>query len=191
MSAACSSSTRHERRRTHMSTKVLRLCSAIDCSSIRLVCVVFALFQTCGVGAEELSGIAHVLDGDSLRVGKTEMRLHGIDAPESRQLCTIGTEQWACGQSATRALREILGSSAVRCVWTKRDHYGRAIATCFKDGVLVNSKMVATGMALAYAKYSKRYVADELLARKHRRGIWRSTFIEPWKWRRAHPRARS
>ena len=156
---------------------------------MRLLCAVSALLLSVHVGALEVSGIAQVLDGDSLRIGKIEMRLHGIDAPESRQTCIVGGERWACGRSATRALREILGRSPVRCAWTIRDRYGRAIATCFKDGVVVNSKMVRTGMAIAYAKYSNRYIADEVEARKLQRGIWRSTFVEPWKWRRAHPRS--
>ncbi|MDA0823197.1 MAG: thermonuclease family protein [Proteobacteria bacterium] len=154
----------------------------------RLIGALFTLLLSFNVDALGVTGIAQVLDGDSLRIGKIEMRLHGIDAPESRQTCIVSSEPWACGQSATRALREILGRSPVRCTWTERDQYRRAIATCFKDGVLVNSKMVAIGMALAYAKYSERYVADEVEARKFRRGIWRSTFMEPWKWRRAHPR---
>ncbi|HLA03356.1 MAG TPA: thermonuclease family protein, partial [Aestuariivirga sp.] len=33
------------------------------------------------------SGSVHVVDGDSLRKGDTDIRLHGIDAPEYRQSC--------------------------------------------------------------------------------------------------------
>lgn len=144
------------------------------------------LFLICPpAGAGEISGRAEILDGDSLKIGELEIRLHGIDAPEGRQRCEIDGHEWACGRSATRALSEMLGRATVRCTWTERDSYKRALATCFKNGQNVNAKLVSHGMALAYTKYSDRYVAEEALARANRSGLWRSNFIPPWAWRRA------
>ena len=139
--------------------------------------------------AGEISGRAEVLDGDSLRIGQLEIRLHGIDAPEGRQTCTIDGHEWACGRGATQALAEMLGQTAVRCTWTERDAYQRALATCFKDGTNINAKLVAQGMALAYRRYSDRYISHEVLARSRARGLWRSDFAAPWAWRRAHQTA--
>ncbi|MFN7308848.1 MAG: thermonuclease family protein, partial [Acetobacteraceae bacterium] len=34
-----------------------------------------------------LQGEARAIDGDTLQVGDTRLRLHGIDAPELRQTC--------------------------------------------------------------------------------------------------------
>jgi len=39
------------------------------------------------VAQEQLSGVASVIDGDTLEIHGTRIRLHGIDAPESAQLC--------------------------------------------------------------------------------------------------------
>jgi endonuclease YncB( thermonuclease family) len=52
-----------------------------------------------------LSGVPRIIDGDTIRIGNTRIRLHGIDAPEARQTCTIadGTE-WRCGQEATNGI---------------------------------------------------------------------------------------
>ena len=48
----------------------------------------------------------------------------------------------------------------------------------------INSLMVKKGWALAYRKYSKKYVKDEFIAKSNKAGMWSGDFIEPWKWRR-------
>jgi hypothetical protein len=48
-------------------------------------CIVLA--QASGVSAAEVSGPARVIDGDTLDIGTTRVRLFGIDAPESAQRC--------------------------------------------------------------------------------------------------------
>ena len=44
--------------------------------------------------------------------------------------------------------------------------------------------MVKRGWALAYRKYSKKYVKDEAIAKLNNAGMWAGKFIAPWKWRR-------
>ena len=39
-------------------------------------------------------------------------------------------------------------------------------------------------MALAYRKYSKRYVPEEDKARAAKRGMWAGEFVAPWDWRK-------
>ena len=66
-------------------------------------CLVLA--EASGVLAAEVSGPARVIDGDTLDIGTTRVRLFGIDAPESAQRCKDAKlAEWACGRSATRAL---------------------------------------------------------------------------------------
>ena len=51
---------------------------------------------------QAFTGVARVIDGDTIHVGETRVRLEGIDAPESNQTCKRATgEEWACGAEAT------------------------------------------------------------------------------------------
>ena len=47
---------------------------------------------------------AYVRDGDTIDIAGERIRLHGIDAPESRQTCVADGVTWPCGQCATAAL---------------------------------------------------------------------------------------
>ena len=48
----------------------------------------------------------------------------------------------------------------------------------------INGWLVKNGYAVAYRKYSKRYVLQEQYAKKNKLGLWRGNFLEPEKWRR-------
>src|SRR5262245_8296080 len=51
-----------------------------------------------------ITGIASVIDGDTIEIHGQRIRLFGIDAPESGQLCVRPTgERWRCGQQASFA----------------------------------------------------------------------------------------
>ncbi len=55
------------------------------------------------VALADVPGQASVIDGDSIEGHGTRIRLHGIDAPESGQLCYIGGKRWRCGKDAANA----------------------------------------------------------------------------------------
>ena len=131
-----------------------------------------------------LSGLARVVDGDTLHVDRVRVRLHGIDAPESAQRCRTSGRLWPCGQEATRALARRIGGRPVACEERDRDRYGRVVAVCTVAGLDLNRWMVAEGWAFAYRRYSRDYVAAESRARAARRGIWRGEAVAPWDWRR-------
>jgi endonuclease YncB( thermonuclease family) len=107
-----------------------------------------------------LAGTASVIDGDTIEVHGTRIRLHGIDAPESRQECRRpdGTT-WRCGQQAALALSDHIGRRPVSCKPPDRDRYGRVIATCSLSSGELNRWMVANGWAVSYRRYSLDYVA--------------------------------
>ncbi len=141
-------------------------------------------------GAETLIGDVRVIDGDTLAVAGQHIRLEGIDAPESRQTCSRDGRQWACGKAATQAMRKLVGRNTLRCRVSGRGKYGRAIGACFANGRDLQQELVRQGLALAYRRYSTRYVPDEDAAREAQRGLWSGSFIEPWRWRR-HQQSRS
>ena len=133
---------------------------------------------------QTIVGAASVIDGDTIEVHGARIRMHGIDAPESRQECirSDGTS-WRCGQQAALALSDRIGRATVRCEPRDRDRYGRVVAVCFKGAEDLDRWMVATGWAVAYRKYSLDYVADEERAKRARLGIWSGNFEMPWDWR--------
>ena len=129
-----------------------------------------------------ISGPARVVDGDTMDVRGTRIRLFGIDAPERDQMCRDRKRSWACGQRATRALRDRIGNRTVRC--DERDREDRIVAVCRAGAVELNQWMVREGWALAYRHFTRSYVDEENRARAARRGIWRGEFVPPWDWRR-------
>ena len=44
--------------------------------------------------------------------------------------------------------------------------------------------MVLSGYAVAYRKYSKKFVSHENLAKKEKLGLWAGKFEMPWEWRK-------
>src|SRR3546814_7992113 len=61
------------------------------------------LFRAPGIAmpAPTVEGRATVTDGDTVKIGRHRIRLHGIDAPESQQYCTLGSRQYACGTNVS------------------------------------------------------------------------------------------
>jgi len=159
---------------------------------LALVVAVLALSSASSVaGGAEVSGRARVIDGDSLRVGDTEIRLFGIDAFEGRQTCERGGAPWACGDAAADRLRALVGSREIACEKKDTDSYGRTVAVCRNGGVDVGAEMVRSGLALAYRHYSNDYVDEENEARAAHRGAWAGTFTAPWDERHAGSDART
>ncbi len=102
----------------------------------------------------DVAGVASVIDGDSLEVAGERIRLHGIDAPESRQHCRLDGKPWQCGKDAANALADKIGRRPVRCEDLGRDRYKRIIARCTVAGEDMGAWMVSQGWALAYRRYS-------------------------------------
>lgn len=139
------------------------------------------------VSTEVVSGRARVIDGDTLDIRGTRIRLEGIDAPESSQTCArrwLGS--WRCGLAATQALEALVKDRDVRCDGVGRDKYGRLLAICRAGETEINARMVSEGNAWAFVKYSSRYVAEEASARAARVGIWSAETEPAWIYRDRH-----
>ena len=135
---------------------------------------------------EILGSVPRIVDADTLEVAGQKVRLQGIDAPESGQSCRQATgHRYQCGEHATQALRTRIGADAVTCTIEGRDRYMRALGICYAaDGTDLNGWLVRQGHALAYRRYSTKYVPQEDQAKASRAGLWAGAFIKPWAWRR-------
>jgi endonuclease YncB( thermonuclease family) len=140
------------------------------------------------VSSADLSGRAHVFDGDTIEVGGERVRLIGIDAPEGRQTCTAGGRTYRCGADATKAVKQMIGGRPVECTVYGRDRYGRALAECFTDCSSINAAIARAGRALAWypatgAVLGPRYDDAEAEAATAGAGMWLGEFVQPWVWR--------
>jgi endonuclease YncB( thermonuclease family) len=131
-----------------------------------------------------ITGLGRVVDGDTLDVGHTRVRLEGIDAPEIAQTCqTAMGETWPCGALAASMLRKLAEHQDLACDRKGTDRYHRVLATCFADGIDIDEAMVRAGFAWAYVRYSTAYVLVELEARKEKIGVWQGPAVAPWDFR--------
>lgn len=113
--------------------------------------VVALLAEIPAAAGEPIVGRASVVDADKIAVGKVRVRFHGVDAPESQQLCSDGDgDTYRCGREAAFALDRFLAASRpTRCEPVELDRYGRVFGVCFRaDGVNVNRWFVASGNAV-------------------------------------------
>lgn len=150
-----------------------------------LLPALFALSPILSASASTISGTASVIDADTLEIHGERIRLHAVDAPEAGQRCTLpdGTA-WRCGRDASLALADRIGGAPVSCEVLDTDRYGRAVARCRQRRTDLGAWLVKRGWAVAYRQYGADYVGAEDQAREAGRGVWGSTFVMPWEWRK-------
>ncbi len=139
-------------------------------------------------------GKANVTDGDTIKINDQKIRLFGIDAPEKKQFCKEVylsflifnfKRDYKCGEKSTNALKKKIQGKNIRClVQNNKDRYRRNIGICYLKKQDINSWLVKNGYAIAYRRYSKKYINDEQHAADNKLGIWQGTFMKPEKWRR-------
>src|SRR5260370_37811602 len=132
--------------------------------------------------ADDLTGQASVIDGDTLEIHGTRIRLWGIDAPESSQLCRgDDSQQYRCGAKSANDLDAYIARRPVLCVAVSLDQYGRTVAICSVDGVNLGEWLVRYGLAFDWPQYSKRkYDAAQRDTEHAGRGMGTGSYVEPW-----------
>jgi endonuclease YncB( thermonuclease family) len=133
----------------------------------------------------EVTGRASVVDGDTLEIHGTRIRLWGIDAPESTQLCRgEDSLQYRCGAKAANELAAFISGRPVSCKPVTIDRYSRTVASCAAGGIDLSDWLVRQGLALDWPRYSQgRYAEAQAEAHRNERGIWSGSFVEPWRYR--------
>lgn len=128
-----------------------------------------------------ISGVAYVIDGDTLVIRKRHIRLFGIDAFEHDQTCG----RFRCGLEARKTLRNLINGRPLTCEKQAIDTYGRTVAICKTSaGLDIGGEMVRRGLAVAYRSFSTQYLDEEAYAKSHRLGAWAHGFKSPLQYRR-------
>ena len=139
----------------------------------------------------DVTGKVHVIDGDTFDVGKTRVRLFGIDAPETDQDCADAQNaNWPCGEWVNAQVRALYQGKKATCQQIDRDRYGRVVARCSVDGADVGRTLVSAGLAFAYRRYSMDYDLDEKGAAVNARGLHASRVQSPEQFRAARTTGR-
>lgn len=135
---------------------------------------------------DTISGDVKATDGDSLRMGDHRIRLYGIDAPESAQRCEIDDQDapWTCGRTSRKILQGLTKDVDVSCE-VKDFHRDRLVSVCSAGGEDLSYQMVRRGWAVAYERFSMKYVPAEISARRAGIGLWneRVSFEHPHDYR--------
>jgi endonuclease YncB( thermonuclease family) len=153
---------------------------------MRLRVVMLAAMMLVGAAAQaaDLSGLARVIDGSTLAIDGTKIRLERIEAPETDQVCLNSKgARWNCGIEARDQLAAHIAGREIKCSLNDIDTLPHKLATCYLAGEDLNDWIVQQGWALPYYRQSFVYVHAEKEARAQKRGLWQGAFIAPRDWR--------
>ncbi len=147
--------------------------------------------------------IANAIDGETLFMGGTEVKLFGIDSVEGDQVCQDANgADYACGRRATQALQSLVQRDLVVCLPLFAIGDSRVVGHCevVEDGGFepvspiefmeefrpnnLSRLMVADGHAVAIGLGTRFFGAEQDEAQALRQGIWQGSFQPPGNWRR-------
>lgn len=138
--------------------------------------------------ASALVARGRAIDGDTVSF---DVRLHGADAYERKQLCSNAGGCWQCGKEAQDYASRLLKSGNATIRFTGDQSYGRPVGTVEIAGQDLGEAMIAAGLAVPVTSYLKndpdrarRYLAAYDAARAGHRGAHAGSFLEPARWRR-------
>ena len=95
--------------------------------------IFFSLFINL-VNAETISGVAKIIDADTIKINNNKIRLFGIDAPELDQLCKKKYlsiiifsfyKNYKCGEKSALILKKYLNDKLIKCNIQGKDRYKR------------------------------------------------------------------
>jgi endonuclease YncB( thermonuclease family) len=151
----------------------------------KLFATALALALSSPALAETIIGQASVIDGDTLEIHGQRIRLSGIDAPESNQLCRGDDSlQYRCGAKAANELDEHIAGRPVSCEGIGQDQYGRTVAVCSIGREDVAGWLVRNGFAFDWPRYSNgKYAGAQKEAERAGLGVWAGSYVVPWSYR--------
>jgi len=118
-----------------------------------------------------------IVDGETLVLNETIIRLDGIAAPPRGQICrTPDGGQTDCGAEAAAALATLVRGRDITCRLVGRDREGFPRAICRAGEQELNRALVAAGWARARADMPG-LAPEEATARATGRGLWRAGWL--------------
>lgn len=96
--------------------------------------------------SRELSGKCYVIDGDTIIIQRTKIRLAGVDAPELDQ---------PYGQKSKWAMVNICKGQVVTVKLNGETSYDRLVGTCYlSDGRDIGAELIKQGLAVDFGYFS-------------------------------------
>ena len=135
------------------------------------------------IGVAHAKNAVKVIDGDTIHIGSKKYRFSGIDTPEMKQTCKKDNQIVMCGVIAKNALVKKINKQQVNCKEEEIDRYKRIVAECFVNNESLSKYLVRNGHAVAYRRYSMKFVEDEDYAKQNKLGLWSMSFDYPWDYR--------
>ena len=120
-----------------------------------------------------------VVDGDTLRLRDTVIRLLGVAAPARGTGCGQASDAPIdCGGRASVILAGLVSHGTTECRLDGRDDSGRPLGLCRSGGVEINRAVVESGWATAGPDQPALDVAEHA-AQAQRRGLWATGVSRP------------
>lgn len=126
--------------------------------------------------------VIRVHDGDTITVVNNEkmnIRLYGIDAPESNQLFGLESKQF---------LSDLILDKEVTININEQDFWGRSVGEVIINDINVNHELLKNGLAWWMNEYYPNDLELKDLedsARDRKLGLWsQENPVSPWRWRK-------
>jgi endonuclease YncB( thermonuclease family) len=105
-----------------------------------------------------------------------------MDAPEPDQMGLVGNALYPCGRESAEFLAKLIGDKPVTLFIDGEIVAGKQPAgPCFGGEIQLQLEMVRNGWAVSAHSGMDAW---ELIAREHKRGLWRGRFVAPKRWRK-------
>jgi len=136
-----------------------------------------------GAGADDLVGQASVIDGEEIH--QKRIRLWGIDAPETSQLCRgADSDLYRFGAKAANDLDSFIAGRPVNCtpvaerpIWAD---CGNLFRRRCRHRRMACAQWSRAGLA---AIFEGKYGSAQRDADRSGRGMWAGSYVEPWLFR--------